>query len=120
MPIFLLGRESDRFLAAVATVLLALPAAAPAADTPVRKAFQSGGVERVYYLYVPPSIPLSTRPPVLVLLHGSGGNGLGILSLWIEEARREGIVLVGPDARDTLYWRLNSDGPPVIRDLVES
>lgn len=85
---------------------------------PSRETIESAGLKRSYYVFVPDSISPSTRPPLLMLLHGSGQNGIALMREWTEIAETEGIILVAPNALDELYWRLRSDGPEFLRDVI--
>lgn len=75
------------------------------------------GAERTYYLYVPDTPKLAI--PLIVLLHGSGGEGSGILALWKTDAEANGIMLVAPNAANREKWNLRHDGPDLIHALVE-
>ena len=98
--------------------LLLLSAPARAADKVSKETLESQGRKRTYYLYAPPSLKPSA--PLVVLLHGSGRNGLSLVEKWKELAEREGLVIAGPDASDNRGWRTPEDGPDFIRDLVEA
>ena len=76
------------------------------------------GVDRSYALYVPETAT-PKGAPLLVLLHGSGGNGMGIAQLWKDKADQEGIVLLAPNARHNDAWRLKADAPDVIHAMVD-
>jgi poly(3-hydroxybutyrate) depolymerase len=107
---------SFRGLVAAALMLLTLPAQAAVA-TKQSLAFE--GQERTFYLYVPDGAegPL----PMVVLLHGSGGNGFFMLQRWQEIAAREHIVLLAPDSRHTdIGWDLHNDGPDYIHTAIQA
>jgi poly(3-hydroxybutyrate) depolymerase len=53
-------------------LLLAFPSAA--AQKVVKESFPSHNRQRIYYLYVPAG--LKAPAPLIVLLHGSGHNGI--------------------------------------------
>jgi poly(3-hydroxybutyrate) depolymerase len=57
---------------------------------------------------------------LIVLLHGSGRNGLSLVEKWKDLAAREGIILVGPDSQDNSRWSSPVDGPDFLRDVVEN
>ena len=79
-------------------VLVSL-AIAPAAlaQKITKQTFTSDGSERTYYLFVPDSA--RNKPaPLVVLLHGSGRDGRILVEHWQSLAKKEGIVLAGPDA----------------------
>jgi predicted esterase len=102
----------------VLLALLLLSAHARAADKISKETFESEGKKRTYYLFAPSS--LKAPAPLVVLLHGSGRNGLSLVEKWKELAAREGLVIVGPDASDSKGWRTPEDGPDFIRELVEA
>jgi poly(3-hydroxybutyrate) depolymerase len=72
--------------------------------------------ERTYYVYA----PAATAPvPLIVLLHGTGGNGLFMASRWIDVAKKEGIALVAPDSlHSEVGWGIDVDGPDYIRAVL--
>ena len=57
--------------------------------------------------------------PLIVLLHGSGGNGQRPLSAWQEVALKEGIALVAPKSLGQ-GWLLFSDGPDLFFAILEA
>jgi poly(3-hydroxybutyrate) depolymerase len=100
-------------------ILLFLAFAGPAAaDEIARSTIAFEGRERTYYLEVPASAQ-SGPAPLVVLLHGSGGNGLFMAQQWKDLAEREGIVLLAPDSLHTdAGWDLRYDGPGYIHALI--
>ena len=98
---------------------LLLPSATARADGQVTKeTLESGGGKRTYYLFAPASAKASA--PLVVLLHGSGQDGLFMAGWWRALAAREGFILAAPDSSDPKGWRIPEDGPEFIHDLVES
>ena len=91
-----------------------------AADRITKESLESQGKKRAYYLMVPDSAKSSASAPLIVLLHGSGRNGLSLMEKWKELASREGVIIAGPDSRDTQGWQIPGDGPGFIHDLVEA
>ncbi len=77
------------------------------------------GKERNYYLFVPPS--LATEKPIglLILLHGSGRNGLSLVEKWKEIASKENLILIGPDAQNSREWNIPDDGPEFLYKITE-
>jgi predicted esterase len=103
--------------------LLALPMLllqARAADRITKETLESQGKKRTYYLMVPDSAKSSASAPLIVLLHGSGRNGLSLMEKWKELASQEGVIIAGPDSRDSQGWQIPGDGPGFIHDLVEA
>ena len=110
----------------VLLLMLITFASAPAAlagaaggDGIVKAAVQSEGRKRVYYLFVPEGVSRDKPAPLLVLLHGSGRDGRLLVEHWRKLAEQEGIILCGPDSRDSARWSIPEDGPRFLYDLVE-
>jgi len=101
-----------------ALLLLSLTASARAEDKVSKETVESGGRKRTYYLFAPASLKPSA--PLVVLLHGSGRDGLSLVERWKDLAAREGFVIAGPNSRDSKSWRTPDDGPDFIRDVVEA
>jgi predicted esterase len=91
-----------------------------AADRITKESLESQGKKRAYYLMVPDAAKSSASAPLIVLLHGSGRNGLSLMEKWKELASREGVIIAGPDSRDTQGWQIPGDGPGFIHDMVEA
>jgi poly(3-hydroxybutyrate) depolymerase len=106
-----------RVLTVCAAALL-VSAAAGAADKMTKETFISGGKTRTYYLLVPEAAKKAKPAPLLVLLHGSGRDGKSLLEKWEPLAKKEGIILVGPDAISSDGWRVPQDGPEFLYDLI--
>lgn len=102
------------------TALAALAASPASAEKVVKESIRSQGKERTYYLFVPDTVSPETPAPVLVLLHGSGRNGLSLVEKWKSLAKKEGIILAGPDALNPREWIIPDDGPGLVHELVES
>lgn len=83
-----------------------------------KESIRSQEKNRTYYLFVPDKIDAGV--PVIVTLHGSGRNGLSLVEKWKDIAKKEGIIVAGPDALESTGWRIPADGPDFIRDLVEA
>ncbi|HEV2705182.1 MAG TPA: alpha/beta fold hydrolase [Pyrinomonadaceae bacterium] len=85
----------------------------------VKNTVASGGKQRTYYLFVPAAVKAEKPAPLLVLLHGSGRNGRVLIEHWQKLAEQEGIILAGPDSRNSTSWTIPEDGPQFLYDLVE-
>ncbi len=107
----------------IVLLCLFLPVASPltpAQDKPnkiVRESILSNKKKRTFYLYVPASA--KAPAPLIVLLHGSGRDGMSLVEKWRDLANKEGIIIVGPDADGASGWSMPRDGPDFLRDLVE-
>src|ERR1044072_981664 len=88
-----------------------------AKDDITKELITSNGKTRAYYLYVPSTV--KPYAPLIVTLHGSNRTGVTLVEKWKEYARKEGIILAGPDATDLRGWSSPQDGPDFLRDLVE-
>ena len=101
---------------ALALLLLSLSSAF-AKDDITKELMSSGGKTRVYYLYVPSTVKAPS--PLIVMLHGSNRTGVTLVEKWKDYAKKEGIILAGPDALNLRGWSSPQDGPDFLRDLVE-
>jgi len=97
------------------SLLLSIPATAQQVNKEITNL---GGKARAYYLFVPEKLNKDHPAPLLVLLHGSGRNGASLADKWKDLAKKEGIILVAPDAITTEGWRSPVDGPDFLHDLI--
>jgi len=111
--------RAARAMTLAASALLAWAAAARGADV-TRKTVTSRNRPRVYYLYVPTSVPADRPAPLIVTVHGSTRNGKTLVDAWKDLADKEGIVLAGPDSTDAVHWASPQDGPLLLRDVVDA
>ena len=102
-------------------VVLLLLIASPvfAKDDITKELMTSAGRTRLYYLYVPSTLKPGTPAPLIVTLHGSNRTGITLVEKWKDLAKKEGIILAGPDATNLQGWGAPQDGPEFLRDLVE-
>ena len=91
-------------------VLLCLIVDATAAET-VRYTMKYKGETRTYWLYVPEGANPAT--PVVLVLHGYGGNAEGYCPAMLEVAEREGFAVCYPqgekDAKGKPCWNVGYD-----------
>src|SRR5438046_2838805 len=107
-----------RFLFFIAALALLVCGTVRASSEKIsRESITSQGKKRSYYLFVPASAKPSA--PAIVMLHGSGHNGLSVVEQWQGLAEKEGIILVGPDSNNSQSWASPVDGPDFLHDLVE-
>jgi len=98
-------------------LLLAAFSSVNAKDDITKELMTSNGKTRVFYLYVPSTV--KTSAPLIVMLHGSNRTGVTLVEKWKDYAKKEGIIIAGPDATDLRGWGSPQDGPDFLRDLVE-
>lgn len=101
-------------------ILIFLASSPVPAQKIVKESIRSQGKERIYYLFTPDKISSTAPVPLIVLLHGSGRNGLSLVEKWKELAKKEMIIIAGPDALNSQGWKIPEDGPDFIHELVET
>jgi poly(3-hydroxybutyrate) depolymerase len=112
-------RENPWRVCTSLVLLLMIAGSASAQGGIIKNTVESEGKKRSYYIFVPDSVKQSEPAPLIVLLHGSGRNGRILLEHWQKLAEREGVILAGPDSRNSASWAVPEDGPRFLRDLVE-
>lgn len=69
-------------------------------------------------------VPASYRPdrpaPLVVLLHGAGGDGAGILGAVQRDAEKVGAIVLAPDSRDSTWDVLRGGFGPDVRFVDEA
>lgn len=115
-----MGRQARFFFSAAVFLAAYLFSAerAAAKPEPQKHTIAVAGADRVYYLFVPEKI--ASPAPLVVLLHGSGRDGMSQIEAWKELAEKEGIILVAPDSANSRQWSFTADGPEFLHNLVES
>lgn len=103
----------------IVAAVLGFAASASAAEKITRETFSSQGADRTFYKFVPDS-SVGKPAPVVILLHGSGRDGRILVEHWQGLAKKEGIILAGPDATVRDGWGMREDGPVLFRDLVDA
>ena len=106
-------------LSALVLLLLSFPSFA-SSNKIVKDSILSQDKKRAFYLFVPDSINASSPAPLLVMLHGSGRNGMSLVEKWKDFATQRGIIVVGPDSLNSAGWFAPADGPDFLYDLIES
>ena len=100
---------------------LILPLVLAAASGEVRKeSLKIDGRQHVYFVFVPHTPPGPSGAPLLMLLHGSGHDGLSLLDPWKELASKEGIVLVAPNSINPAEWQAPVDGPEPLVAIADA
>jgi len=100
--------------------LLLLCVVSVPAQRVIKDIIKSQGKERAYYLFVPDNPDKSKPMPLLVMLHGSGRNGISLVERWTDLAKKEKIILLGPDSSNSASWNVPADAPDPLHDLIES
>jgi poly(3-hydroxybutyrate) depolymerase len=98
--------------------LLAISTFASAAAKAEKQTLTSDGKERIYYTFVPEK--LAAPAPLLLLLHGSGRDGMSQINEWKDLAAKEGLILAAPDSANSREWSMNTDGPEFLHEVVEA
>jgi poly(3-hydroxybutyrate) depolymerase len=100
-------------------ILFVMLAGSPVLGQEVQKEITNlGGKARAYYLFVPDKLTKDRPAPLLLLLHGSGRNGFSLVEKWKDLAKKEGVILVGPDAINSRGWNVPADGPDFLHELL--
>jgi phospholipase/carboxylesterase len=99
--------------------LIASALLSAASQKATSRTLEFNGHKRAYQLLIP--APAAAGPaPLIVLLHGRGGNGQRPMAAWQDLARDQGIALVAPNALDEGWAILQGDGPDFFQALVEA
>lgn len=101
-------------------IFLLTPVTVSASEKITKESIPYNNSKRTFYLFVPDTIKPTQPSPLIVLLHGSGRNGLSLVEKWKELAGKEGVIIVGPDSADSSRWSLPRDGPDFLHALVET
>src|SRR5436309_10561717 len=99
----------------ISILILFASTAAAAKDDITKELISSNGKTRAYYLYVPANLATSAKVPLIVMLHGSGRVGMSLVEKWKDLAKKEGIIIAGPDSSNTSGWASPQDGPDYLR-----
>jgi poly(3-hydroxybutyrate) depolymerase len=105
----------ERSIALILFSILSLASPALAKDN-MKSTFRFEGKQRTYYFFAPDKEgPL----PLVVLLHGSGRNGLVMADAWKSLAAKEQFIIAAPDSYDSWAWQSDKDSPNFLRAMVE-
>jgi len=92
----------------------------PGEDTGVIEVRGEAGSHADFSLYVPETYDPDLPAPLVMALHGGGGNGRSFLWSWLRDARAHGAILVTPSSLgDT--WALSGPDPdtPSLARILE-
>jgi poly(3-hydroxybutyrate) depolymerase len=107
-----------RFPAVLLLSLMGAAGLSGATQKVTSRTFTFDGRSRVYQLLIPAQA--TTSPvPLVVLLHGYGGNGQRLMVTWQDLARAQGLAIAAPNAFAE-GWTLADDGPAVFEALIET
>jgi TonB family protein len=111
--------------ATFALLFALVSAAASAAGKPEKQTITFEDRERVYYTFAPekPAAAPEKPPapaPLLLLLHGSGRDGMSQIEQWQALAEQEGLVLVAPNSLNSREWSMGVDGPEFLYEIVKA
>lgn len=107
------------FLLAVAAEAQTHPAMAP--EVLVKASIQADGERHSFDLFVPERDANTPPMPLLLALHGAGGDGAGQLQAWLPMARANKIILLAPNIDNSPQaWDRLYDHPEWIRDAIHS
>jgi poly(3-hydroxybutyrate) depolymerase len=113
----------QRIVRVIAMAVLGFSTNAVAQDLPAgvaKKTIQAGGAQQSYYVYVPARAGSATPLPLLVVMHGAGGNGLEQVMAWKPVADANNIILIGPNiGRTAAEWDQLYDHPEWIKGAID-
>jgi len=109
-----------KYCLGVLCVLCGFVVAAQPAEQDVRFTIKSNGRDRTYRVFVPADFGKSGPGPAVVLFNGSGSPVDGLMDPWKEIARKEGVMLIGPEAFRSGAWRIPEDSPDFTQEVVAS
>ena len=99
-------------------LFIVLSASAATAQEVQKEITQMGGKARAFYLFVPDKLTKDQPAPLVLLLHGSGRNGFSLVEKWKDLAKKERIIVVGPDSINPRVWATPADGPDFLHQLI--
>jgi poly(3-hydroxybutyrate) depolymerase len=108
--------QRKRQLLLVAQLLVSVWSGAMAA--PQKLSLSYDGEPRTYYVLVPDGVFSSA--PLILLLHGSGRDGMSQMGAWKKLAEEKKIILVAPDSKNSQEWSMIADGPEFLHSVVEA
>jgi len=114
-----MNRLGFRFILSCFFTLLTLLSSATAKAKPAKERVDFGGKQRTYWVFAPDNVGDSPAP-LLLLLHGSGHDGMSLVNPWKSLAEKMGIVLVAPDSFNSQIWDQVKDGPDFLHAIIEN
>jgi poly(3-hydroxybutyrate) depolymerase len=83
---------------------------------PKKETLTFGGKSRIYYVFAPSG--LTAPAPAILLLHGSGHDGMSLIDPWKGLAQKAGIILVAPNSINQAVWDQRADGPDFLLTVL--
>ena len=77
------------------------------------------GRARTYALFVPPRPKGTAGYSVVVLQHGTGGSGPGMVEAWKPLAESQHLILVAPNGLGKYGWSVPDDGPELQEAILK-
>lgn len=69
--------------------------------------------------YELPQQHVDGKMPLIIGFHGGGRDGLSILEMWSEPARRHNLLVVAPNAKPGQRWPFESPNPAFVHRIIE-
>jgi poly(3-hydroxybutyrate) depolymerase len=107
------------FIACLALVAGSMSVVAQSGERDLKHALTSNGQPRAYRVFVPDGFGRTGPGPAIVLYNGSGSSVDGLMDPFKEIARKDGVILIGPDAFQSGGWRIPEDSPDFTGEVVE-
>lgn len=104
--------------ALAAALFCACAGVASAAPNFRQQLLQHRGTTRTYYLSTPKDLAPGEKRPLVLVFHGSGGDGSKIVDNWARLAQKERFFVAGLKSLDRWYWKFPADGPDLVHKLT--
>jgi poly(3-hydroxybutyrate) depolymerase len=105
----------------VATALLcACAGVASAAPNFTNQLLEDRGTTRTYYLAGPKDLASGEKRPLVLVFHGSGGDGATMVASWAKLAQKERFFVAGLKSLDRWNWTIPADGPDLVFKLTQT
>lgn len=102
----------------VVVAMLGFSLCASGTAKPQKQTISFDGKPRIYYIYVPDK--LSGPAPLILLLHGSGRDGMSQIDAWKNLAEDKKVILVAPNSFNSQEWSFAADGPEFFHSVIEA
>jgi len=109
--------KTGRLLPLILSAIL-LSHFAGASAKPQKQAILFNSQSRTYYLLVPEK--LSSPAPLILLLHGSGRDGMSQIDAWKALAEEQKVILLAPNSFKSEEWSFSADPPEFFKVLLDA